>query len=113
MLLLLLFQFSGLSFWKSPHRKLYGVPLLKDTDPFGAKKQILLDSESDDDFVEPRRKKPCPSSSTDKTLENIQNDTAEIKENISEVVTLSAATKCPLALRRILFPMQHLSYCSP
>lgn len=100
----LLFQFSGLSFWKSPHRNLYGVPPLKDSDPFSAKKQIVLDSESDDDFVEPQRKRPCPlsSSSTNRSLEIIRSDIAELKHNIAEVVTLSATMKCPLALRHVL-----------
>ena len=100
-LLFIYFSATGLSFWKCPRRKVYAVPL-KNGEPL-PRKRVLLDSDSDDDFIAPKMKKGRQMPSyTESMLESIQNDIADMKGSIADITTLSSKTKCPMALYRIL-----------
>ena len=87
---------QGLGFWKCPRRKYYAV-LRKDLSSDPSSNNVII-SDSEDDF-EPRKKR---ARKDDKPLQIIQQDISEIKEQITDFMSLSTDLKIPLALRRIV-----------
>jgi hypothetical protein len=100
---------QGLAFWKCPRRKLYAVSY-SDLNARISKRQhhqvVISDSEEDD--IQPQRKS---SAIQVQDLKKIQDDIAAIKGDISEINSLSANSKIPLALNRILKETFKCSIC--
>lgn len=66
---------------------------------------IILDSDSDDDFIAPIKKMKHQSVSSSYAvtlLEDVKKDVIDMKSSLADITTLSSKTKCPMALHRIL-----------
>ena len=89
----------GLSFWRSPRRKLYAVPKVD----CGSKPVVLSDSE--DDFQP--RKKPRKEDAQDAILSGI----SDIKSSIADMTSITKSTRILLGLYKITRDTFKCSIC--
>ena len=95
-IIIFLSALAGLSFWKSPRRKLFAVVCNTAPARSSRKHPICLDSD-DDDFA-PARK----ISRTEEKLDSLLDSIDSVKETLGDVMALSKDTPIPLGLKRLL-----------
>ena len=98
----------GIAFWRSPRRKLFAVNV-KDAKECGRVHHRRLssfveadssDNESDSEHVHrPTNKKR---KFNEKSLEELTDDVAFIKDTLTDMMTLNAESKLPMGLKRML-----------
>ena len=97
------FMHAGLQFWKCPSRRLYAVKQgMKERVGSESARIILTDSEEEEDFECPPKKKPRKDAS-EKQLDSIMKDVSSIKDGIADMLSLQhSANRIPLGLLKII-----------
>jgi hypothetical protein len=95
---------KGLSFWKSPRRKLFAVPR---SEIACTPSRVVLSDSDEEDIQPPQHKK----SRKDDKMNTILNEISDIKSNVSEMMSLSKDCRIPLGLRKITRDTFKCSIC--
>lgn len=87
---------AGLTFWKCPRRKIYGILRneIKDDTPRKRSSRVF---DSDDDFEPCSRKQK-----TDDKLEILLSDVGSIKDSLTDIFSLDENSHIPLGLKRVI-----------
>lgn len=96
-------SFVGVAFWKSPRRKIFAVSQrdLRDINKASRKSAVadLDSSDEESDFANsslPKKQK------LEKRIDEIGEDVLEIKETITEMLSLTPNTKLPMGFQRLV-----------
>ena len=90
----------GITFWRCPRRKAYAVSRkdIEDSRPVSQKRHhSIIDSDDDADFCKPKPKE-SGYSVLGKKLNVLIDDVGELKNAISDMLTLNKEARIPLGL---------------
>ena len=99
----------GITFWKSPRRKIYAIHKSQKISIVSAGKHPLNIMDSDDDDFE-----PPPNSKRTKTenkIDKVIGEINDIKETLSDMLSITKHTQVPLGMIRILNDTFKCSIC--